>query len=113
MPFIETKTTKTISAAQEASMRKKLGEAISLIRGKSEEWLMLNFCDCARMAFRGKTGDMALVSVELLGAAKPEEYDKLTAKICEIVSEELDVPKDKIYVKYTELSTWGYNGVNF
>ena len=113
MPFIETKTSKVISASQEASMRKKLGEAISLIKGKSEEWLMLNFRDSERMAFRGEDGDMAIVSVELLGSAKPSEYDALTARICEIVSEELGISQDKIYVKYTELSTWGYNGVNF
>ena len=113
MPFIETKTSMKISAEAEASMRKRLGEAISLIKGKSEDWLMLNFRDCERMAFRGKTGDMAIVSVEILGHADQNDYDKLTESICNIVFEEIGVPQDKIYVKYTELDTWGYNGFNF
>ena len=52
MPFIETKTSKEISLAAEAKIRRELGKAIEIFNGKSEAWLMLNFVGGARMAFK-------------------------------------------------------------
>ena len=40
-------------------------------------------------------------------------FDALTGSICKIINEELDVPYDKIYVKYEEVEYWGWNGRNF
>ncbi len=114
MPFIETKTSKEISLSAEAKMRNALGRAIEIFKGKSEEWLMLNFLGGARMAFRGETEpDSAIVSVELLGHASDSEYDAFTKAVTDIVSDALGVAPDRIYVKYTEYSHWGYNGENF
>lgn len=114
MPFIETKTTAKITAEQESELRAELGKAIELIAGKSEEWLMLNFEDECRMAFRGTTApDIAMVDVQILGKAKDSEFDKLTERICEIVNHVLNVPRNRIYVKYSEYDHWGYNGINF
>lgn len=114
MPFIETKTTVKITSEDEKTLRAELGKAIELIAGKSEEWLMLNFEDSCRMAFRGTdTPDIAMIDVQLLGKAKDSEYDKLTERICEIINRILNVPRNRIYVKYTEFEHWGYNGVNF
>ncbi len=114
MPFIETKTTVKISAEQEAQLRAEFGNAIELISGKSEEWLMLSFVSDARMAFRGTVSpDIAMIDVQIFGKAKDSEYDKLTERICETVSRVLDVPRNRIYVKYTEIEHWGYNGFNF
>ena len=114
MPFIDTKVTKKISKEDEKRLTKALGEAIELIPGKSEEWLMLNFTDGCRMAFRGSSeSDMAMVEVKIFGRASSSAYDALTARITEILYEILAIPADKIYVKYEEVSTWGYAGINF
>ncbi len=114
MPFIETKTSKEISASAEAKIRRELGSAIEIFKGKSEAWLMLNFVGGARMSFRGETEPFcALVSVELLGAASDAEYDAFTKSVTDIVSNALDIPPSRIYVKYTEYAHWGYNGENF
>ena len=114
MTFIETKTTVKIGAEQEEALRCELGKAIELISGKSEEWLMLNFVPECRMAFRGTpTPDIAMIDVQLLGKGKDSEYDKLTECICEMVNRILNVPRNRIYVKYTELERWGYNGIIF
>lgn len=114
MPMIITKTTTTISKEQQAVLTKKFGEAITLLPGKSEEWLMLSFEDGARMAFRGKCdSDLCYIEVNLLGAASREAYEALTARLCEVVSETLGVAPGGIYVKYEEAKTWGYDGFNF
>lgn len=114
MPYINTTTTVKISENQEAALKEAMGKAISLIPGKSESWLMLNFRDCARMAFRGDAnGECAMLEVEILGKADAAALDKLTAELCRIVSEVLSVPSDRIYVKYNEIDVWGYDGANF
>ena len=114
MPFIDLKTTAKITADNETRLRADFGKIIELIPGKTERWLMLNFSDSCRMAFAGTADkDTAYISVELLGSTTNAVYDKLTKAICDTVSKELDVPYDRIYVKYAELEHWGFAGENF
>lgn len=114
MPFIETKTTVKISKEQEKELREEFGKAIEIISGKSEKWLMLDFEDGKRMAFRGSvTPDIAIIDVHIFGKASESEYAKLTARLCETVNRILNVPTNRIYVKYTESEHWGYDGFNF
>ncbi|MBQ8372306.1 MAG: hypothetical protein IJX38_05175 [Clostridia bacterium] len=114
MPYINTTTTEKITPDKEAALREAFGKAIELIPGKSEEWLMLNFTAESHMAFRGNgSAPTAMLEVEILGKAPSGSFDKLTPALCDIVSEVLSVPKDRIYVKYREVECWGYNGINF
>lgn len=114
MPFIETKTTKEISPMAEAEIRKRLGSDIEIFKGKSERWLMLDFHGGRRMSFQGLSEpDCAMVSVALFGSAAKSEYDSFTRAVTNTVSEVLDIPADRIYVKYTEHSIWGFDGENF
>ena len=114
MPFIDLKTSAKINESTEALLRSEFGKIITLIPGKSEAWLMLNFTDCERMAFRGNAdADTAIVSVDLLGGASDKAYDDMTRAICNAVNQILGVPYDRIYVKYSEFEHWGFAGENF
>lgn len=114
MPFIDLKTSAKIDESAEALLRKEFGKIIALIPGKSEAWLMLNFTDCERMAFRGNAeDDTAMVSVDLLGGASDKAYDDMTRAICFTVNQILGVRPDRIYVKYSEFEHWGFAGENF
>ena len=112
MPYIETKTTRKIDKATADGLREELGRAIELIPGKTEKWLMLSFIDGLDMALAGVPGDAAMIDVSLLGHADDGAYAALTEKICEIVSCALEIPKDRIYIKYSEYERWGWNGIN-
>jgi 2C-methyl-D-erythritol 2,4-cyclodiphosphate synthase len=37
----------------------------------------------------------------------------MTAKICDALKEVLQIPGDKVYVKYQGTDQWGWNGRNF
>ena len=66
------------------------------------------------MAFRGETEpDTAILEVSILGTATQDTYDKLTYKLCEDISASLGGPSDRIYIKYSEHSVWGYDKENF
>lgn len=113
MPFINTKTTVSISKEAEKELKTKLGKAIACL-GKGEQWLMLHFEDNCRMWFKGDSGkELAFVDIALFGKASDAQYDKMTGTVCDIISETLKISPDCIYVKYEEVAHWGYNGFNF
>ena len=68
MPMISTKTNVTISPEQELTLKSKLGEAISILSGKSERWLMLSFEDKCHLYFQGNNSNpIAYVEVKVFG----------------------------------------------
>ncbi len=113
MPFINTKYTAEITPQQEDALKTALGKALTLI-GKSEQWLMLGFEQNCSLYFQGqKSEKIAYVEVSLLGDAGNDAYRALTAEICRQYEDILGIPADKIYIKYSPTSYWGWNGINF
>ena len=113
MPFINTKTNQPISPESEKKIKQDLGKAIECLRGKSESWLMVNFEGNQKMWFQGTNDPAAMVQVDIFGAAPDKEYQDLTKQICVILNAELQIPQNRIYVKYSENTHWGWNGSNF
>ncbi len=113
MPFINTKYSAEITPAQEQELKTALGNSITLL-GKSESWLMLGFEQNCSLYFRGeKSEKIAYIEVSLYGNASPSACDSFTAELCSLYNKVLGVSADKIYVKYSPTSTWGWNGGNF
>ena len=54
-----------------------------------------------------------MLEVKIFGSASDDAYDRLTAALTEIMTEELQIPADHVYVKYEEVEHWGWNGENF
>lgn len=113
MPFINTKVTTEITHEQEVVLKSELGKALALI-GKPEAYLMLQFEENCRLWFAGTNDeDAAYVEVALLHSAPKASYQKLTAEICNILSRELGIPTNRIYVKFSETEYWGWDGQMF
>ena len=113
MPFINSKVSVKLSQEKEEQIKAKLGQAISIIPGKSESWLMVGFEDEYKLYFKGeKCEKCAFVEVKIYGSASAAAYNQMTAEISRIYTEELGIPVDKIYVTYQEISDWGWNGGN-
>lgn len=114
MPCIQTRVNVRITKDKEEIIKDKLGKAIELIPGKSENWLMLSFEDECNLYFKGDNKQkIAFVEVKIFGKAENTAYDKLTSAITEILNEELDIDPSWIYIKYEEVDHWGWNGSNF
>ncbi len=114
MPFINTKVSVPVSPAQEQELKTALGQAISIIPGKSESWLMVGIEDECHLYFRGDNSEpIAYVEVSVFGGANADAFDKLTAEICDILGRILGIAADHIYVKYMPTDHWGWNGSNF
>ena len=114
MPYIRTTVSKELTSQNKENLKAKLGEAIALIPGKSEAWLMLAFEDNISMYFKGDgTQDYAYLEVSIFGSTSDAAYDRLTAALSEIINEELGIDRANIYIKYEEANHWGWNGANF
>lgn len=114
MPFICAKTNKSVTELEEKQLKEALGEAISLIPGKSENWLMLEIQENCKLYFKGSNEkDLAFISVQLFGKASAESYSRLTERICSVCKSILGISEDCVYVKYEEVEYWGWNGSNF
>lgn len=114
MPFINSRVSVTMTKAQEESLKDKLGKAISIIPGKSEKWLMIEFADGCNLYFQGDNSEpAAFVEVKVFGSIPDSCLDELTGTICDIYESELQVKKERVYVKYEEVGKWGWNGSNF
>ena len=99
---------------KEAELKTRLGEAIRLIPGKSEQWLMTAFEDNCHMYFRGDASKpLAFVNVKIYGSEQPEAFDSLTGEITRILNDVLSIEAGNIYVAYEPVSSWGCNGHNF
>ncbi|MCI8300399.1 MAG: hypothetical protein HFI69_08620 [Lachnospiraceae bacterium] len=114
MPFINSKVSVSLSKEQEKTLVSRLGQAISLIPGKSESWLMTGFEPEYHLYFRGDDSTpTAFVEVKVFGTENKSAFSALTSEICSMFHEVLNIPQDHIYVKYEAVSNWGWNGSNF
>ena len=113
MPYIEIKTNVHCPEEKKNGISRLLGKEISLIPGKSENWLMTRVEDSLSMTFAGTDEPCVMAEVSIFGKATSSAYDALTASLCEKLGDALGVPENRVYVKYSEVSVWGWNGSNF
>ncbi|WP_405340754.1 phenylpyruvate tautomerase MIF-related protein [Ruminococcus sp.] len=113
MPFINAKFSTPVSPDKELALKSALGEAITLL-GKSERYLMVEISDNCRLYFGGRNdAPIAFFDVSLLHSAPRESYEALTARLCEIAKDVMDVDGDHVYVKFEETENWGFNSFMF
>ena len=114
MPFINSRVSAAITPEQEQELKSRLGKSISLIPGKSEQWLMTGFQDNYHLYFRGSNEEpAAFIEVQISAGENPEAFEKLTGAITDIFCDVLHLKADHIYIKYEAVSSWGWNGGNF
>ncbi len=114
MPFIDSKISVKITEEQEKELKTRLGQAISLIPGKSESWLMTGFEDNYHLYFRGDNSEpVAYIEVRLFGGPNKAAFQKMTEEITRIYGDVLGIAPDHMYIKYSATPDWGWNGGNF
>ncbi len=114
MPCISTKLPMKLEEEKEKHLKERFGQAISIIPGKSESWLMLTFQDEVDLYFKGQKLEAgAFIEVSIFGQLSAEACDTLTGEICKILEDELNIPPANVYIKYEGTVQWGWNGRNF
>lgn len=112
MPCIRVSTNQKIDHATAQLLKTAFGDAIELIPGKSEKWLMCVFHQASDLWFQGTDEAAAYVEVAVFGKLDPVACENLTKAVTYIVNKTLGVAKERVYVKYSETHYWGWNGRN-
>lgn len=110
MPFIKTSTNISIDENKKEILKTKFGQAINIM-GKPESYLMIEIEDEKTMYFSGSKEPLAFVDIKVLGSA--HNTNEMTKEITKILSEELNIPPNRIYIAYKDYTDWGFNGNNF
>ncbi|MCD8026736.1 MAG: hypothetical protein LUF33_07405 [Clostridiales bacterium] len=114
MPFINVKTNVRLDDMKKQSILKQLSKSITLIPGKSEEYVMCAVEDNIPMIFHGESAQpIAMVEVSILHSAPKHAYESLTAELCKIMQTEAGVDGGNCYVKFAETEYWGVNSFMF
>lgn len=113
MPFINVKTNSALANEHKEEIKAELGNAITAIPGKSEDWLMVRIDYSENMYFKGEGSGCAIFEVSIFGSADKRAYDELTRRLCAISEKYLELSASRTYVKYSEIDHWGWNNMNF
>lgn len=116
MPYINCVVSKEMLDSDKERMKVYLGDLVNELPGKSEEWLFVGFRDKETLFFRGERQESAaIIEIKLLGTQEIKYKDRFTSKISSLFEDELEIPKDKIYVIFFEVTdgNWGWNGELF
>lgn len=114
MPFIISRTNRSISREQEKQLKASLGKAICLVPDKSEQYLMLGFEDNCRLWLRGDDSQpKAYIEAAIWGNEAHLGYDAFTAEVTRIFHDVLGIAPDCIYIRYSDIPDWGVAGHNF
>ena len=113
MPFINTKTTATLSSSKKDALTAEISSITRECLGKGENWVMTSYEDNASLSFQGSTEDIAYIEVKSFGTPSSAGTNQMTAKLTALFERELSISPDRIYVGYYPTDKWGWNGNNF
>ena len=114
MPFINIKTSATLTDAQTEQIVKEMGQTITLFPGKTEAWLMVNVEKDCKLYFKGNDSkNTAFVDVAVFGSASKDSCAKVTESVCAVLEKIAGIPSDRTYVKFEFNTMWGYDGFMF
>ena len=111
MPFIKAKVNCPISSEQEIELKARMGKAIELVPGKSEEYLLLEFEDNARLWLRGDHAQpIAYIEAAIFGNESHAGYPTFTAAVTKAFQDVLGIAPENCYIKYEDITSWAVGG---
>lgn len=111
MPFVSIHTARKLSKINKENIKHDLGQKITLIPGKKEEVLMIEFIDEVSLYFAGvENPNATYIDVKCYKAASFEENQNFTEAVNEIMIDEIGISNLDIYLTISEFSTWGTKG---
>lgn len=111
MPFIMSRTNVKVPKSKELQLKKRLGQAIANVPGKSEDVLMLGFQDNYSLYLRGRGDEpLAYIEVAIFGTERHLGYQGLNEDITKSFFDILGIAPDHLYIKYEDIGSWGVQG---
>jgi phenylpyruvate tautomerase PptA (4-oxalocrotonate tautomerase family) len=114
MPLLKLETTVALNDEKKKALLAELSGIMAQTTGKPEQYVMIT-ASSAAILMSGQAGEAAFVDVRGIGGLTETVNRQLTQKICQLLSQTLGVPPDRIYLNFTDVKAgnWGWNGNTF
>jgi len=110
MPYIAVNTSRKLSDAQKEKIKTELGRLISIIPTKAEAYLMVDFSDARTIYKAGQEVDGAFIDLRLFYKSDFEPKKKFTEETLQMLSSEMGIRKENLYLTIMEFDNWGSAG---
>lgn len=110
MPYISFKTTKVLTLQQELDLKRMVGEVITLLPGKTENYLMVHIEDNQLIYFKGQEVDSMMIDCKVYGHPSLESKQHFVKELLKETEKITKVPVANIYLTFEEKEEWGMNG---
>ena len=111
MPYIAINTDLKLSDAQKEKVKTELGRLITIIPTKTEAVTMIDFSDCRTFYRGGVIISGAFIELRLFHKTDFEAKKKFTEETFEMLSRELGLKKENMYLNILEFENWGSGGI--
>jgi phenylpyruvate tautomerase len=116
MPLINLYTSALAPDADAASaLLRRLSSTLARELGKPEAYVMTCLVPQARMTFAASEAPACYAELKNIGELSPELTARLSRTLCDLLSEGLLVPKNRIYIEFQSVKPhlWGFDGETF
>jgi hypothetical protein len=116
MPLINVFTSKTPPAPERVdALLLNLSRTLARELGKPESYVMTCLNPPTRMTFGGSDAPACYAEIKNIGELSQDTTARITKTLCQLLSSELDVPQNRIYLEFTCTAPhlFGFNGETF
>lgn len=110
MPYISFKTTKILTLQQELDLKKMVGQLITLLPEKTEDYLMVHIEDNQLIYFRGQEIDCMMIECKVYGHLDAASKHNFVSELMKETERITKVPIMNQYLTFDEKNEWGMNG---
>ena len=110
MPYIAINTAQELSEAQKERIKAELGRLMSIIPTKTEAGLMIDFSGGRTLYKGGEKIDGAFIDLRLFRKSDLEPKKLYTVEVFNLLTRELGIQKEHMYLNIGEYETWGSKG---
>jgi len=111
MPYIAINTSEKLSDAQKETIKTELGRLITIIPTKTEAGTFVDFSDSRTMYKGGEAISGAFIELRLWRKSEFEPKKQFTEAVFELLSRELGLKKENMYLTIMEFEEWGSAGI--
>ena len=114
MPYLLIRTNVTVAPEQKQQLLSMGSNVVSNALGKAERYVMVSLESETPMLF--DAGDEPCAYMELKSIGLPGDHTSaLSLSLCGLISEELGIPTDRIYIEFADAPRhmWGWNNSTF
>jgi len=114
MPLLKLETSVPLSGDKQKSLLALLGKTVASTLGKPEQYVMVT-CGPSAIWMSGSDTSAAFVDLRSIGGLTDAVNRKLSAQVCRILTEALDLSPERIYLNFSDVEPgrWGWNGGTF